>query len=198
MAHPPALGRFGVCFLAGQVAFVLLMLCCIGIEPSALAVRRGLSYYGNHVVTLAPYLAAYGACISLTALGLRGIAATGDAGRLRRALVAMLGLMVGVALTPYSVDLLLDWLHIAAATLLFTAGYGVAVWLTFALLRNACAFALLAALSVAGVAIAAGQAGLLAYMIPGEFAFQVIFAALLLETSRRRRQALGLFVAASA
>jgi hypothetical protein len=158
MARPHALGRFGRCFLAGQVAFAALMLCCIGIEPSWLAVARGLSYYGNHLATLAPYLGAYVACMSLTVLGLRGLGATGDAGRRRRALGLMLALIMGVAVTPYSVDLLFDRLHIVVATMLFVARYGVAAWLTLRLLRSTCAFALMAALIVAAFTIATGQA----------------------------------------
>jgi hypothetical protein len=56
--------------VGGECAFVVLMPACCAIQPSWTAVRRGMSYYGNSVVTGVPSGAGFGISISLTALEL--------------------------------------------------------------------------------------------------------------------------------
>ena len=73
-AHDP----FG-CALIGQCCFLALMLSCCAIQPSRLAVERGLSYYGNSGATIVPYAIGFSALIALD-----GARVAGDRARERR------------------------------------------------------------------------------------------------------------------
>jgi hypothetical protein len=179
-ADPAAFARH---VLAGQLCFVAMMLSCCLIEPSGTALRQGLSYYGNHLQTIAPYAAAFTLAIGLTARGLWRLG--GRHGRFYVAVGAVLVLMVPIPLTPYELDAFFDWTHLAAAGILFAAGYAVGAWLALGIIRSPRGHLLFGALSLAGLAILTAELGLHAYMIPSEIAFQLAFAALLLLAGMR-------------
>ncbi len=169
----------------GQGCFVLTMLGCVAIEPSWLAVKRGLSYYGNEPSTVGPYAVGFAVCILLTAMGLRRLRPLAlPARRFRSAAALVLALMVPIPLTPYTVDPIIDWLHQGAAAVLFSAGLIVAGWLALHCLRDRRAHLLFALQALTGVSILAAQAGLDDYMIPSELAFQLVFAALVVRAIR--------------
>jgi hypothetical protein len=162
-----------------------MMLSCYAIEPSRAAISQGLSYYGNHAETIAPYVAAFALAVGLTA---RGLARLADRKELRAFCVAVggvLGLMAAIPMTPYGADAVLDWMHMADAGVLFTGGYLVGAWLALGFMRDRAAYALLGALSIAVFAIVGAQMGLHHYMIPSEVAFQLAFAALVVQAGRR-------------
>jgi hypothetical protein len=128
--------------VSGEFWFLTMMLSCLVIEPSSLAVRRGLSYYGTSLATIVPYLLGFGIPIATTALGFARISpgdATGQ--RLRHFVAVVLALMLAIPLTPYSIDLIFDWLHIGAAAALFASGLVFGGWITLHLhdrLREPC------------------------------------------------------------
>lgn len=171
--------------ILGQGCFVLTMFGCVAIEPSWLAFKRGLSYYGNEPSTVGPYLLGFVVCILLTAMGLRRLRSRiRPTQRFRAAAGLVLALMVPIPLTPYSVDPVLDWLHLGAVTVLFSAGLIVGCWLAFRVLGDRSSCGLFAIQVLAGLSIVAAQAGLSDYMIPSELAFQVAFAALIVRAIR--------------
>jgi hypothetical protein len=163
----------------GQAAFLAMMASCLAIRPSPLAVQRGLSFYGNQAETIVPYVAGFAACVALTALGvarLRG----GDAflRRFRLGTTTIVGLMALVPLTPYSVDLVVDYLHIGITTVLFSSALLFGAWLGCVVLRRPLALAAVATETAAGVLVLTAQVGLHDLMIPSQLVFDVAFAVL--------------------
>jgi hypothetical protein len=162
-----------------------MMVCCFAIEPSWVAVRQGLSYYGNYVATGVPYAIGFGLAIALTGLGVARIQSRGaTVRRFRVAVAAVLALMASVPLTPYQLDLVFDWLHIGVATVLFCSGLAFGGWLVLRLDDRPTRF-LYAIESGAGVAILTAQLGIHDYMIPSELAFQLAAFGLIVQGTRR-------------
>ncbi len=170
----------------GHACFVATMLGCYAIEPSARAVRLGLSYYGNHLVTLGPYVTGFGLCITLTILGLRRMRAADAAVRRFRSSVGVVtALMLPIPLTPYSIDPIFDWLHLSVVAVLFAAGYALGVWLVRAGRGDLVSRAFFAVQTGAAVAIVAAQFGLNDYMIPSELTFQLAVVGLVVRHLQR-------------
>jgi hypothetical protein len=132
----------------GQACFLAMMASCVAIEPSMQAVKRGLSFYGNDLNTIV------------------------------RSLVVIVALMTLVPLTPYSVDLLFDYVHIGITTLLFSAGLLVGTWLALRVVRTRIAPWLCAVQVTAGALVLAAQIGWHVYMIPSQLVFQSSLAVL--------------------
>jgi hypothetical protein len=59
--------------VSGECCFLAMMGCCFALEPSWVAVRQGLSYYGNYVPTGIPFVIGFGSSIALTGLGVARI-----------------------------------------------------------------------------------------------------------------------------
>ena len=71
--HAGGAVRFGI---TGQALFVATMLACCAIEPSWPALRCGLSYYGNGLPTVVPYVGGFALCIALSAAASGGCVPT--------------------------------------------------------------------------------------------------------------------------
>jgi hypothetical protein len=171
--------------VSGECCFLAMMGCCFALEPSWVAVRQGLSYYGNYVPTGIPFVIGFGSSIALTGLGLARIRPRGaTAQRFRIAVLAVLALMAWVPLTPYKLDLVFDWLHIGVATVLFCSGLAFGGWLVLRLddRPTRCLYAIE---SGAGVAILTAELGIHDYMIPSELAFQLAAFGLIVHGTRR-------------
>jgi hypothetical protein len=170
----------------GHACFVGTMLACYAIEPSARAVRLGLSYYGNHLVTLGPYVTGFGLCITLTIVGLRRMRAPDEAVRRFRSSVGVVtALMLPIPLTPYSIDPVFDWLHLSVVAVLFAAGYLLGAWLLLADRQDRVSQTLFTVQTLAAFAIVAAQFGLNDYMIPSELSFQVAVVGLVVRRLSR-------------
>ena len=171
--------------VTGQALFVVTMLACCALEPSWPALRIGLSYYGNDLPTVVPYVGGFTLCIALSAGGLRRLRPHAVvSGKVRLAAASVLGLMVPIPLTPFKLDPVLDWLHVGAASVLFTAGLAVGGWIAFRCLADARSQLLFALQCVAALTMLSAEIGLDSYMIPGELAFQLLFAVLLVRAIR--------------
>jgi hypothetical protein len=169
LVEPPAVAYV----IMGELCFVAMMVGCLAIEPSWIAVKEGLSYYGNYLTTGVPYAIGFGSCIALTALGLARIQPrSAMVKRLRRGVAVLLVLMASIPLTPYGLDVVFDWLHMGAATVLFASGLVLGGWLAFRL-PDRLTRCLYAIESGAGIAIFTAELGLHDYMIPSELAFQL-------------------------
>lgn len=171
----------------GQACFLGMMAWCLTIQPSALAIKRGLSFYGNEPETLVPYSLGFALCIGLTALALARLR-SGDAftRRLRTRLAALVSLMAFVPLTPYSVDLAFDYLHIGVSALLFIVGFVLGAWLALRVLDGLLAWAPFSVQLAAGVLALTAQLGWHDYMIPSQLAFQVALAVLVVAAIVKR------------
>ena len=169
--HTPGAAFFVV---LGHACFVATMLGCYAIEPSEKAVRLGLSYYGNHLATIGPYVTGFGLCVTFTILGLHRLRSSDAAVRRFRSSVGVVtALMLPIPLTPYSLDPIFDWLHLSVAAVLFAAGYLLGLRLVLADRGDRMSCAFFAVQTLAALAIVAAQLGLNDYMIPSELSFQL-------------------------
>jgi hypothetical protein len=189
VSSPPGSPEVGVavrCLVCGQCCFLAAMVVCCALRPSWVAVGCGLSYYGNDLATVVPYTTGFVLCISLSSIGLVRLPATTVTVRqLRRAVAVVLGVMALIPLTPYKVDLLFDWLHTGAATVLFAVGYTIGIWFALRLVRDRHAAVLLALQTASLIGICAAVVGWADYMIPSELGFQLAFGGLLVLGVRR-------------
>ncbi len=172
-----------------QACFFITIAVCIVLMPGAAAHHDGLSDFGIHERTVVPYVA------GLLLTGYFMIKAahalpqnTRTLKFLTEALFALAVLVVGVSLTPYSVDALFDWAHIGASSVLFLDELVLAVWLVFAHVRGRLNFALLAAQLAAALVAFYSELGVLDRMLTGEIATQVAFGILLIRCLHRLTQ----------
>ncbi len=180
-----ALRRAVTLIVSGEFWFLTMMLSCLAIQPSSLAVRRGLSYYGTSLATIIPYVLGFGVSIAMMALGFARISPISAPGRrLRHFVAVVLALMLAIPLTPYSIDLMFDWLHVGAAAALFASGLVLGGWITLHL-HDRLARTLFLFQSAAAISILAAQVGLNKYMIPSELWFQLTVFGLVLHGTRR-------------
>jgi hypothetical protein len=180
----PGYDRAATLIVSGEFWFLAMMLSCLAIEPSSLAVRRGLSYYGTSLATIVPYVLGFGVSITMTALGFARITPSDATGqRLRLFVAVVLALMLAIPLTPYSIDLMFDWLHVGAAAALFASGLALGGWITLHL-HDRLSRTLYVLQSAAAISILAAQVGLNKYMIPSELWFQLTVFGLVLHATR--------------
>ena len=150
------------------------------IHPSRVAVKRGLSYYGTHLDTIVPYSVGFILCAAFTALAMSRMQRdTLHVRRLRAFLIVFLTLLVAILFTPYSVDLVFDWLHIGLSAFLFGVTIIAGTWLALCVVGGLVGHGLLGAQVAGGGLSLAAQLGALDYMIPSQFLFQTAFSILL-------------------
>lgn len=185
--YDPLPGRNAVPYLvSGQCCFLAAMLACCAIEPSWLAVKRGISFYGTRVVTIVPYATGFVLYVALTAIGLLCIEPTSLAARrFRRGVGIVLALTLAVPLTPYSVDVIFDWLHIGVATAAFASGFVLGGWLALRLGRDRVAGTLFVLELGAGASMLMAQVGVHDFMIPSELAFELAAFGLVVQSIGR-------------
>jgi hypothetical protein len=167
----------------GQACLYAALLLCVLMRPDGLGANSGVSYYGVHRDTVLPYTIAVVGSALLTCRGLRTAAvATPSPRRLRGSANSLAALSFGIALTPYSVSGLIDWLHTIFGAALFILQLGIAIQLlrwTDGDLMTAC---LLAAQCVGALIAAIFVLPKEGFLIHGEVAFQIAFGALIIRT----------------
>lgn len=167
----------------GQACLYAGLLLCVVMRPDGLGANGGVSYFGVHRDTVLPYTIALVGSGLLTCRGLRAAAiATPSPRFLRSAASALAALSFGIALTPYSLSGLFDWLHTIFGAVLFILQLAIAVQL-FRWTDGDLVAAYLLAAQCAGAVIAAifvlPKEG---FLIHGEVAFQIAFGALMIRT----------------
>jgi heme/copper-type cytochrome/quinol oxidase subunit 4 len=169
-----------------------MMACCLAIRPSALAVKRGLSYYGTHVETVIPYSVGFVLCVSLTGIAVARMRADSSPLRsLRLGLVGILALLAAIPLTPYNLDLVFDWLHLGFSAALFSLALVVGLWIGVRLPGDRIVRGLIGVQAAGGALVLASQVGLLDLMIPSQFLFQGAFGLLVVRALRLLSRADG-------
>jgi hypothetical protein len=167
----------------GQACLYSGLLLCVAIKPEGLGANSGISYYGVHRETVLPYTIALVASALVTCRGLRAAAAsTPSPGRLRGSASSLAALSFGIALTPYSLNTLFDWLHTILGALLFILQLGLALQLLRWTGGDHVTAGLLLAQFAGAVFAAIFVLPKNGFLIQGEVAFQVAFGALLVRT----------------
>lgn len=164
-----------------QLFFFGMLAVCVALVPRAATGNLGLSYYGTSRTTIVPYTA--GLLLTAYFLIKAGHKLPQDTTTLRyltEVLIVLAVLVVGVWLTPYSVDMLFDRAHIATSAILFMVELALAGWLVYGSCRGLINGLLL------GVQIAGALVSMLSsvntadLMLPGEFVTQLAFGVLLI------------------
>lgn len=161
------------------------LLMCVVLKPHGLIANDGISYYGTFRRTIAPYAIALIGSGLFTWRALRWAAPAWPAPPYVRGMASGLAVMsAGVVLTPYSVNLVFDWVH----TLLGAAVFVLQLVLGARLLGwtggDPWAARLLIAQFASGVLSAIFVLPKHGFLIQGQVAFQLAFAALLIRSVR--------------
>ena len=163
----------------GQVFFAAMVVCCWLIKPSHKALKVGLSYYGTQLETAGALVLGCVGCVALTALALTAVRSRAPwFRRLRLGVGVVLVLMMAIPLTPYSIDIVVDWLHIGIASTLFAVAYALGGWIAFRVRCTPFTLLLLLGQSTAAFWAAAAELGVVGWMLPSQMVFELTFAAL--------------------
>ncbi|HUD07465.1 MAG TPA: hypothetical protein VMQ52_00045 [Candidatus Saccharimonadales bacterium] len=110
-----------------QLCLFVSMLMCIAIKPKGLAANGGISYYGTFLETAVPYT-----------IGILGGAYFGyrlaktlhkaSLKYVRLALIVISILSIGIVLTPYSINAVLDWTHTILGSIIFILELVISGW----------------------------------------------------------------------
>ena len=101
----------------GITTFVLMMLLCVVIRPVGLVVNSGISYYGNYVETIIPYLIAFmSASFLMWRMSDLIVMKNKTDFFLKFGLKAVSVMLIGIMLTPYN---FLDIVHKTFGTATF-------------------------------------------------------------------------------
>lgn len=170
--------------VASQLCLYAGLLVCIIMRPLGLTHNSGVSYYGIFADTVVPYTIAL---LGAAGLGLLAAAALTDPRYkyVRWAMAAIAVLLVGVAITPYSISTTFDYIHTTFGTLLFCVQLGVTGWLTFWQLRSRLTVGLWLFELVAGLISAYYVAPPEGYLLEAQMAFQLAFAILFIYCLQR-------------
>lgn len=123
-------------FATGQILFYVGLICSILLLPRGALMDDGISYYGIHWLTTAPYLVALIGGGVVGGLAGHHLPPDGQWYRVKAGLYLFSILAVGVALTPYSVSNFVDNLHTAFGSLLFALQLTLTGWLAFRFKRD--------------------------------------------------------------
>jgi hypothetical protein len=179
VARRPVRSETATFVVVGQAAFLAMMASCIAVRPSWLALKRGLSFYGNDPDTVVLFALGIATSVVLTAVGVALLRPDSvPARRFRRGAAAIAALTALVPLTPYEVDPIVDYLHIGITSVLFTAALLFGLWIACALLRDRLALAAAGALLGGGLLVFTAQVGLDDLMIPAQLVFATAFGTL--------------------
>lgn len=164
------------------------MLPCVALRPAGLGANDGISYYGIHPLTVAPYAVAIGGSALFTRRALRalapGLPAPAYVARMADGLALMSG---GVVLTPYSANALFDWAHTLLGTVVFFCQLVLAVQLLAWSGGDGWIAWLLAAQFTAGVIAAIYVLPEDGFLIQAQLGFQLAFGGLLARTAHLLR-----------
>ncbi len=182
MAYRPTRAARAVRYVAySELSFFGMLLVCVALIPRAATGNLGLSFYGTYHTTIIPYTA------GMLLAGYYLIKAahtlphhTTTLQYLTEALIVLAVLIVGVCLTPYSVDLLFDRAHIATSAVLFLVELLLAGWLVYGACRGPGNVALFAAQIIGALVSMLSAVNTADLMLPGEFVTQLAFGVLLI------------------
>jgi hypothetical protein len=163
--------------VAAGAALAAGVLICIDRAPRPIATTDGLSWFG----VLRATVLEYGLTLLVTAaLMLRAAAMIAAVPALRP---ARLGLTVSAALlpalvaTPYTVNTVMNWIHMTVGSVLFVVQLLLSAWLWWARTRTPSVLALLVVEFLAGVVCFSSLIDLNTWMLYGQLVFQLAFVA---------------------
>jgi hypothetical protein len=170
----------------GQIGFAVFIGVCVAIHPGFVlkANEGGISDYGVHAKTIAPYTVALGLPSVLTYLAARRlVVVSADTRQLRTVLFTYAGLITLTLLStyPYTLDRTLADVHIAVGAAVTVFESGASLWMYRTVRRYEVVFAVqLMGLVLGGLTIV----GVLHVLFVSEVISGVAFAYLLFRTTQ--------------
>jgi hypothetical protein len=171
-------------FLYGQILLYFGVLISILIHPKGLSTDDGLSYYGIYLKTIIPYgmaLLASAVYIWKTADKLSDIRWLSYSFKICSILI------VGIALTPYSVDPVLNWAHEILGSLLFILQLTITGKLAFFMFRCWQTISLWIIEFLGGVFSAVYVTSPTGYLLQSQLVFQLAFGLLILYVLKNKK-----------
>lgn len=169
----------------GQIALWLSLLVSALLLPGIVSANSGISNFGVHARTILPYGLGFLLCGYLTLMAAHSIKREDNVTTtLSRALFLLSLLLLGILLTPYSVNRLFDWSHMAVGGLLFMFELAFAAWLV-RLRPDNISFALFTAQCLGSAVAALSLLGAIQLMFVGQMAAEIAFGILLVRVTMR-------------
>lgn len=163
-----------------QVSFFSLLIVCFVLEPTVITSNLGISFYGNHRLTVVPYLLGLLLTSYFIIKAARAMPRTSRAfNAMAEALIALGLLIIGVLMTPYSVTTLFDRAHVLASGILFVVELALATWLVVMTYRDWVSLALLAAQIIGALIATISLVTSIELMLTGQVITQLAFGVLL-------------------
>jgi hypothetical protein len=153
------------------------VLVCIERAPKPLDTTDGLSWFGVIGDTVLEYALTMVATAALIVRAAVPLAHVRELRPLRLGLLGCSALMPLMVATPYTVNAVLNWIHMIIGSILFVLQILVAGWLWWARVRRPAVGALLAVQVLGGVVCFTSLIDLNAAMLYGQLVFQVAFTA---------------------
>jgi hypothetical protein len=178
----PVLGNI----VLAQVSFFLLLTLTIFITTKGFKDNRGLSFYGEHWSTAVPYGSGFILCDYFLLRAANALPNNKLVFRRLYVLINILTVMLlGVLLTPDTLNSFFNWSHITASTILFLFELGVGTWLVMQTSKYKIGIGLLGLQFLAGIFAMLSQFHIVYYLSEGSLFFQLFFGALLIYTTTK-------------
>lgn len=164
-----------------QVSFFGLLVVCFVLEPTVITSNLGISYYGNHKLTIIPYLLGLLLTSYFIIKAARALPRTSRAfNAMAEALIALALLIIGVLITPYSVTTLFDRAHVLASGILFVIELALAIWLVVMTYRDWVSLTLLLVQVIGALIAMVSLVTSIELMLTGQVITQLAFGLLLI------------------
>lgn len=163
-----------------QIALFLTLLVCIVISPASLADNGGISYFGHHKWTVAPFELGLFIADYFLLLAERAIRGQKRLAVLRVGLLIIIPSVAGIALAPATGNGWLDDAHRFFGTITFLTELGLGLWLASMNGRDAAGWLLLGLQAAGGLIALIYLSPARGFSIQGQVLFLAAFAVLLL------------------
>lgn len=166
-------------FIYAQLIFYFCIATCLLIRPHGLIADNGISYYGTFLNTVFPY-----------SLGILGAAyffyrsAQEAAYPIKLCLKICSYFMVGVCLTPYTINNFFNWAHIAVSSAVFVVELLLGLWLVVKPKYSAYVMLFWLLMLLSGIASAIYLLPSKGYLLETQLLYQASFGLLVLSYLR--------------
>jgi hypothetical protein len=172
----PVLGNI----VLAQISFFLLLTLTVFITTKGFKNNRGLSFYGEHWSTAVTYGGGFILCDYFLLRAANALPKNKPVLKKLALLINILTvLLLGVLLTPDTLNSFFNWSHIGASTVLFLFELGFGGWLTILIYKDWISLGLLFLQFMAGVFAMLSQFHIVYYLSESSLFFQFFFGILL-------------------
>jgi hypothetical protein len=181
---PETRQRYVVC---SQLCLFVGMLFCIVIKPKGLAANAGISYYGTFLRTVVPYTAGILGSALFSYRLAKSLHGSSFAFT-RKVLIVIAILSIGIVLTPYSINVILDWTHTILGSIIFVLQLILSGWIIKNFDFNSSMLVLWLLEIGCGILAAIYIRPAHGFLIQSQLLFQLLFGIILFRSFNRDKQ----------